>query len=121
MLSSVEIKDGAASKRDVECEIASELERRKFQGVSQEAVTRSITAQLCAVNKAMMGVKKVMRAGSRVVFDEEGTCIGDFVTGKRILATDDGGMFMVKNWVNRKAGFQRQENKLGKAQDAQGR
>ena len=105
MLSSVEIKDGAASKRSVEYEIASELGRRKFQDVSQEAVTRSITAQLCAENKALMGVKKVMRAGSRVVFDEEGSYIGDKVTGERIWATDDGGMFTVKMWVNRKADF----------------
>ena len=105
MLSSVEIKDGAASKRGVEYEIASELGRRKFQAVSQEAVTRSIAAQLCAVNKALVGVKKVMRAGNRVVFDEEGSYIGDKVTGERICATDDGGMIMMKMWVNRKAGF----------------
>ena len=52
-----------------------------------------------------MSVKKVMRAGNRVVFDEEGTYIEDKVTGEKIWATDDGGMFMVKMWVNRKAGF----------------
>ena len=52
-----------------------------------------------------MSVKKVMRAGNRVVFDEEVTYIEDKVTGEKIWATDDGGMFMVKMWVNRKAGF----------------
>ena len=52
-----------------------------------------------------MSVKKVMRAGNRVPFDEEGTYIEDKVTGEKIRATDDGGMFMVKMWVNRKAGF----------------
>ena len=44
-------------------------------------------------------------AGCRVVFDEEETYIDDKVTGEKIWATDDGGMFMVKMWVNRKAGF----------------
>ena len=33
------------------------------------------------------------------------TYIEDKVTGEKIWATDDGGMFMVKMWVNRKAGF----------------
>ena len=110
MLSSVETKEGAASKRGVEYEIATgelipNLGEKKFQAVSQEGVTRSITAQVCAVNKALMSVKKVMRAGNRVVFDEDGTYIEDKVTGEKIWATDDGGMFMVKMWVNRKAGF----------------
>ena len=50
MLSSVEIKVGAASKRSVEYEIASgklipNLEEKKFQAVSQEGVTRSITVR----------------------------------------------------------------------------
>ena len=41
-----------------------------------------------------MSVKQVMRAGNRVVFDEEGTYIKDKVTGEKIWAADDGGMFM---------------------------
>ena len=122
MLSSVEIKEGAASKRLVEYDIATgelipNLGKKKFQAVGQEGVTRSITALVCAVNKALMSVKKVMRAGNRVVFDEEGTLIEDKVTGEKIWATHDGGMFMVMMWVNRKAGFLRQEIELEKARD----
>ena len=45
----------------------------------------------------------------------------DKVTGENICATDVGGMFMVKMWVNRKEGFQRQENELEKGRDPQGR
>ena len=50
MLSSVEIKEGAASKRGVEYEIATgelipNLGEEKFQAASQEGVTRSITAR----------------------------------------------------------------------------
>ena len=110
MLSSVETKEGAASKTEVEYDIATgalilNLGEKKFQAASQEGVTRSITAQVCAVNMALMSVKKVMRPGNRVVFDEEETYIKDKVTGEKIWGTDDGGMFMVKMWVNRKAGF----------------
>ena len=115
VLSSVEIKEGAASKRGVEYEITTgqlipNLGEKKFHAFSQEGVTRSITAQVCAVNQAMVSVKKVMRAGNRVVFDEAETYIEDKVTRERIWATDDGGMFMVKMWVNRKAGSSRQES-----------
>ena len=83
----------------------SELGEKKFQAVSQEGVTRSITAQVYAGNMALMSVKQVMRAGNRVVFDKEGTYIKDKVIGEKIWAADDGGMFMVKMWVSRKAGY----------------
>ena len=43
-------------------------------------MTPSITAQVCAVNKALMSVKKVMRTGNGLMFDEEGTYIKDKVT-----------------------------------------
>ena len=62
---------------------------KKFQAVSQEGVTRSITAQVCAVSKALM---RVRRAGNRVVFDEEGTYIRGQGHWRKIWATDDGGM-----------------------------
>ena len=51
MQGSVEIKEGVASRRSVEHEIATRelipnLGEKKFQAVSQEGVTRSITAQV---------------------------------------------------------------------------
>ena len=110
MLCSVETKEGPASRRGVEYEIANgelipNLGEKKFAAVSEEGVTRNITAQVCSVNKALMSVKKVMKAGNRVVFDDDGSYVEDKVTGEKIWATDDGGMFMIKLWVNRKAGF----------------
>ena len=76
-------------------ELIPNLREKKFQAVSQQCVSRSIIVQVRAVNKALMSVKKVMRAGNRVV------CIEDKVTGEKIWATDGGGMFMVKMWANR--------------------
>ena len=54
-----------------------------------------------------MSVKHVMRADNRVVFDEEWTYIEDIVTGEKIWATDDGGMFMVGMWATGRRVFSR--------------
>jgi len=110
MLSSVDTKEGPASRRGVEYEIATgelipNLGEKKFTAVSEEGVTRTITAQVCAVNKALMSVKKVMKAGNRVVFDDDGSYVEDKATGEKIWAKDDGGMFMVKLWVRKRTGF----------------
>ena len=110
MLGSVETKEGAASRRGVEYEIANgetipNLGEKRFMAVSEEGVTRNITAQVCNVNKALMSVKKVMKAGNRVVFDDEGSYVQDKATGEKIWAKDEGGMFMIKMWVNSKVGF----------------
>jgi hypothetical protein len=44
-------------------------------------------------------VKKIIAAGNRVVFDEEGSFIEDKSTGERMWMKDEGGMFMLKMWV----------------------
>ena len=110
MLTSVETREGMASRRGVEYEIANgelipNLGEKKFTATSAEGVVRNITAQVCSVNKALMSVKKVMKAGNRVVFDEDGSYVEDKLTGEKIWAKDDGGMFMIKLWVNRKMDF----------------
>ena len=46
----------------------------------------SIIAQVCAINKALMRVKKVMWASNRVVFDEEEMYVKDKVTGPPTMA-----------------------------------
>ena len=120
MLSS-EIKEGAASKRRVEYEIATwalipnlggeEVSGRQSRGRDPE--------HHCPGMGSKQGPHKREEgdAGSRVVFDEEETYIEDRATGEQIWATDYARMFMVKMWVNRKARFQRQENELEKARD----
>ena len=72
------------------------LGEKKFMAVSEEGTTRNITAQVCAVNKGLLSVKKMCRAGNRVVFDEEGSYVEDKVTGERMWMRDEGGMYMLK-------------------------
>ena len=106
MLPDVETKEGAASRRGVEYEVANgekipNLGEKKFRGTTSEGKSRNITAQVCDVNKALLSVKKVMAAGNRVVFDSEGSFIEDKVTKDKMWMTEEKGMFLIKMWVPR--------------------
>ena len=76
------MKDGPASKRGVKYEGANgvripNLGEKKFVGISEESVSRGLTAQVCDVNKVLLSVRKVVAAGNRVIFDDEGSFIED--------------------------------------------
>ena len=78
----VEITEGAACKRGVKYEVANGVQipnvgERKLAGVTEEGIVREMTAQVCAVNKTLMGVSKIARAGNRVIFDSDGSYIED--------------------------------------------
>jgi len=104
MLTSVETKESWGSKKGVEYEVANgetipNLGEKKFHGVTENGITRNLTAQVCEVNKALLSVKKIIAAGNRVTFDEAGSFIEDKMTGEKIWLKDEGGMFMLKMWV----------------------
>ena len=106
MIESIETKAGPASKRGVLYEVANgvripNLGEKKFVAVSEGGTARNITAQVCDVNKALLSVRKVMKAGNRVVFDEEGSYIEDKETSEKIWLREEQGMFMVKMWVRK--------------------
>ena len=70
-LSSIQVKEGAAFKRGVKYEVANgiripNLGEKTFKATSAEGVVRSITAQVCDVNKGLLSVKKITAAGNRV-------------------------------------------------------
>ena len=61
---------------------------------------RSMTAQVCDVNKALLSVKKVVAAGNKVVFgDDEGSYIENKATGERMWMEEEGGMYVLSLWV----------------------
>ena len=109
MLESVEIKEGRASRRGVEYEVANgtripNIGEKRFLGVSEEEVTRGITAQVCEVNKALLSVSKVVKAGNRVVFDDsEGSYIEDKATKEKMWLREEGGMYMLRLWVKKES------------------
>ena len=80
------------------------LGERRFVGVTEDGIARGMIAQICAVNKTLMSVSKIARAGNRVVFDDDGSCIEDKGTGERIWMAQVGGMYPVELCVPRKFG-----------------
>jgi len=110
MLTSIEIKEGEACRKGVQYEVASgtlipNLGEKKFVAVSESGMARRMTAQVCDVNKALMSVAKILKAGNRVVFEEGNSYIEDVQTNERMYMKEQGGMFMVKLWVNKSQGF----------------
>jgi len=105
-LLSIETKEGPASKRGTEYEVANgvripNLGEKKFTAHTEEGGVRTLTAQVCDVNKPLLSVKKVIAGKNRVVFDEDGSYIESKVTGERTWLREQGGMFMLKMWVQR--------------------
>ena len=64
-----------------------------------ESLPRSITAQVCAVNKPLLSVAKLVSAGNRVVFEPGAAYIEDNSNGERIWLKEVDGMYMLKLWM----------------------
>ena len=101
MVVSADIRDSPASKRGVEYEVANgvripNLGEKKFIGVSDEGISRRLTAQVCDVNKGLLSVSKVTKAGSRVIFDSDGSYIEDKTNGERMRLSERNDMFMLR-------------------------
>ena len=106
MVMSVDLCDSPASKRGVEYEVANgvripNLGEKRFVGTSEEGISRRLTAQVCEVNKGLLSVSKVTKAGSRVIFDSDGSYIEDKTSGERMYLAERNGMFMLKLWTKR--------------------
>ena len=110
MLPCIELKDGWASRNKVEYEVANgeripNMGEKCCSGSTEEGLNRCITAQVCDVKKALMSVKKIVSAGNRVVFEEEGSYIEDKRTREKIWLREEKGMYMLKLWVQNKGFF----------------
>ena len=108
-LPGVEIIEGEAMKRGVEYETAdgsplANLGEKRFCGMSAEGVSRGLISQVTDINKPLLSVRKVVKAGHRVVFDHDNSYIEDRSTGERMGLREDGGMYVLKLWV-KKSGF----------------
>ena len=101
-------------RRGVKYEVANgvripNLGEKRFSGSSEEGIERTLTAQVCDVNKALLSVRKVVAAGNKVIFDSDDSFIEDKATGERMWLTEESSMYMLKLWVPREpAPFRRQ-------------
>ena len=75
----------------------------KFQGYSEEGTVRSITTQVCEVNRGLLSVRKVVEGGNRVVFDSTGSYIENKKTHERMYMRDEAGMYMLRMYVRNAA------------------
>ena len=106
MLTGINTQVGDQKKQGVEYEVATgelipNLGEKKFLAVSENDITRQLTAQVCDVNQPLLSVRKMMQAGIRVVFDSDGSYIEDKESGEWMDMRDDGRMFLLKLWCKR--------------------
>ena len=112
-LSTVPTVEGSASRRGVKYEVASGHQvpnegEKRFVAMTEEGAEKGLTLQVCDVTQGLLSVSKMMKAGNRVIFDEEGSYIQNKATGDRTWMTERSGMHVLKLWVrNPKAGWTR--------------
>jgi len=104
MLENIETTIGEANKRGVEYEVANgiripNLGEKVFKGHSDDGIIKSLTAQVCDVNKALLSVRRIVENGHKVVFDQGGSYIEDKASGEKMWLREEGGMYMLKMWV----------------------
>ena len=75
------------------------LGEKTFTVHSEDGHVRCVTAQVCDVNKSLLNVRKVTKAGHRVIFDDGFGYIEDKATGERMYMVDKEGLYVLKLWV----------------------
>ena len=106
MLHSIRTTEGEAFKRGVEYEVANgvtipNLGEKCFVAVAEEGQRRKMRAQVCAVNKALLSVSRMVQAGNRVVFEHNGSYVEDLHSGEKMYMYEKGGMYGLKMLVEK--------------------
>ena len=60
---------------------------------------KGITAQICDVHRPLMSVKKICKAGYRIVFDDDCSYVEDKVTGETMKVIEEDGEYVIDTWV----------------------
>ena len=58
-----------------------------------------VKAQVCDVNKPLLSVSRLVKAGNRVVFAQEGSYIESVSNNERIWLVEESGMYHATMWV----------------------
>ncbi len=53
-------------------------------------------ALVCAVNRALLSVSRMVQAGNRVVYEQNGSCVEDLESGEKMYMYEKGGMYMLR-------------------------
>ena len=103
-LPNTKTKEGSAYKRGVEFEVANGTRianegEKTFNTHTSGGSIRTITAQICDVNKPLLSVRKIVESGNRVVFEPHGSYIQDGKTQEKTKLDIVGGMYTLEVWV----------------------
>ena len=98
--------EGPASRRGVMYEVASGHQipnegEKRLQAITEEGSEKKVTLQVCDVNQSLLSVARIVAAGKKVVFDQEGSYVESNATGDRTCLRERVGMFIMKLWVKR--------------------
>ena len=77
------------------------LGEKKFNAVTESGLLRRMVAQVTEVNKALLSVSKIVNAGNRVVFDDEGSYIEHKSSGEWMPLEERKGLYTLKMWAPR--------------------
>ena len=104
IIKAVATQPGEAMRRGVRYEVASgdlipNLGEKCFTAVGEQGQERTIKAQVCEVNKALLSVHRMVQAGNTVAFSKHGSYAQDDETGEKMYMREQGGMYMMKMWV----------------------
>ena len=91
---------------DVKYEVADgshipHMGEKKVNAFTECGLSRNLVAQVTEVNKALLSVSKIVGAGNRVVFDDEGSYIEHKTSGEWMPLEERGGIYVLKMWVPR--------------------
>ena len=73
---------------------------KTFHAVTELGLERQLTASVTDVVQPLLSVAQVVRSGSRIIFDKNGSYIEDD-NKERIPLESRGGMYTLKMWVPR--------------------
>ena len=99
ILEDVEVRQGGPYKRGGERRPDSQPGKAQVHGVTADEVSmKSVVAQVCEVTRVLFSVEKVISAGNRVVFDEEGSYIQNKMSGEVTRIKEVGCMHELTMW-----------------------
>ena len=74
---------------------------KSFRAYTDGGLLRNVVAQVTDVHKPLFSVGRMVKAGNRVVFDDEGSYVEHKESGEWVPLDEQGGVYTMKLWVPR--------------------
>ena len=77
------------------------LGEKEFNAFSDTGLLRRLNAQVTEVNKALLSVSRIVKAGNTVVFDDSGSYIEHKASDEWMPVEEKGGVYTLNMWIPR--------------------